>query len=104
MSMTVDGVWKAGVWAPTAWADGVWYEGVAVSEPTPTPATVPVVRAGAGHSVQDILWYDDKPWIRRRDRDIAKVMREAVEGDDEERKRKQRRRSEAIAVAIMMLR
>ena len=74
-------------------------------EPTPTPAPTPTltVRAGAGQNIMEMRWYDDKPWIRARDREVAKAMREAAEDNEKERGRRQRRRAEAIAVVIMML-
>lgn len=76
-------------------------------EPEPTPAPTPVststVRAGAGHNILELGWYDGKPWIRHRDRETAKFMHDLVEGDEGERRRRQRQRAEAIAVAMMML-
>ena len=72
-------------------------------EPEPTPTPTPAVRAGAGHNILELGWYDDKPWIRHRDRETAKAMREAVEDDNKEHRRRRRQRAEAIAVAIMML-
>ena len=76
--------------------------GAPAPTPEPTPAPVSTVRAGAGQNILEMGWYDDKPWIRHRDRLLAKEMHDLVTGDEEERRRR-RRRAEAIAVALVML-
>lgn len=47
----------------------------------------------------ELGWFEDKPHIRRRDRELAKSMRESIEKDENKR----RRHSEAIAVALLLL-
>lgn len=85
------------------------YFGPGAAAPAPTPEPVPVtpastIRAGTGQNILEMGWYEDKPWIKARDRKVAKDMRDVAEGVEEDRKKRQRRRIEAIAVAMMMLR
>ena len=86
-----------------------YYSGFGVPAPTPEPEPTPAptpstVRPGTGQNILEMGWYEDKPWIKARDKKVAKDMRDAAQDVEEDRKKKHRRRIEAIAVAMMMLR